>query len=118
MLALWLEHKFTKDEILTLYLNRVYFGAGAYGIDAASFRYFAKPARKLTLGEAAVLAGLLKAPSRLAPTNNPVDAGRRGRRVIEQMVDAGFLTKAKAAAIIEEPILLNGDRFFRRALFH
>ncbi len=111
MLALWLEHKFTKDEILTLYLNRVYFGAGAYGVDAASYRYFAKPARELTLGEAAVLAGLLKAPSRLAPTNNPVDAGRRGRRVIEQMVAAGFLTEAKAAAVIEKPILLSGDRF-------
>lgn len=111
MLALWLEHKFTKDEILTLYLNRVYFGAGAYGIDAASYRYFGKPARFLTLGESAVLAGLLKAPSRLAPTNNPVDAGKRGRRVVEQMVEAGFVSREKAAAIIEKPVLLSGDRY-------
>lgn len=111
MLALWLEHKFTKDEILTLYLNRVYFGAGAYGIDAASYRYFGKPARFLTLGEAAVLAGLLKAPSRLAPTNNPVDAGKRGRRVIEQMVNAGFVTRSKASAIIDQPVLLSGDQY-------
>ncbi|MEQ1931673.1 MAG: biosynthetic peptidoglycan transglycosylase, partial [Parvularculaceae bacterium] len=61
MLALWLEMQFSKDEILTLYLNRVYFGAGAYGVDAASHRYFAKPARALSVAEAAVLAGLLKA---------------------------------------------------------
>ena len=91
LLAIWLEQKFTKHEILTLYLNRVYFGAGAYGVDAASYRYFGKHARHLSVGEAAVLAGLLKAPSRFAPTSHPEDAGRRGRLVIEQMVAAGFL---------------------------
>ena len=64
MLAVWLEMKFTKKEILALYLNRVYFGAGAYGIEAASQRYFDKSADKLTVGESALLAGLLKAPSR------------------------------------------------------
>ncbi|MEO1253143.1 MAG: PBP1A family penicillin-binding protein [Pseudomonadota bacterium] len=111
LLAFWLEHKFTKDEILTLYLNRAYFGAGAHGIDAASYRYFGKSARYLTLGESAILAGLLKAPSRLAPTSNPEDAGRRGRLVIEKMVDAGFLTRADADAVIAKPILLSGDRF-------
>ncbi len=107
ILALWLEQKFTKQEILTLYLNRVYFGAGAYGIDAASYRYFAKPARFLSLGEAAVLAGLLKAPSRLAPTHNPDDAGRRGRLVIDQMVAAGFLTQAEASDVVSKPIILS-----------
>ncbi len=106
ILALWLEQKFTKQEILTLYLNRVYFGAGAYGIDAASYRYFAKPARFLSLGEAAVLAGLLKAPSRLAPTHNPDDAGRRGRLVIDQMAAAGFLTQAEAREVVAKPILI------------
>jgi len=111
LLALWLEQKFTKEEILTLYLNRVYFGAGAYGIDAASYRYFGKSARDLKIGEAAVLAGLLKAPSRLAPTSNPKDAGRRGRLVIDQMVSAGFLDPAEAAVIVEEPILLSSSRF-------
>ena len=111
LLAIWLEQKFTKKEILTLYLNRVYFGAGAYGIDAASYRYFGKPARELHVGEAAVLAGLLKAPSRFAPTSNPEDAGRRGRLVIDQMVVAGFLTPAEASAIIEQPILLSTPRF-------
>ena len=66
ILALWLEQKFTKRQILALYLNRVYFGAGAYGIEAAAQRYFNKPASKLNLGEAALLAGMLKAPSRWA----------------------------------------------------
>lgn len=111
MLALWLEQKFTKEEILTLYLNRVYFGAGAYGVDAASYRYFGKPARELRLGEAAVLAGLLKAPSRFAPTSNPDDAGRRGRLVIDQMATAGFITPEDAAAIVNQPILLSTPRF-------
>lgn len=111
LLAFWLEWKFTKDEILTLYLNRVYFGAGAYGVDAASFRYFAKPARELSIGEAAVLAGLLKAPSRYAPTSNPEHAGRRGRLVIDQMQAAGFLTQREAEAAIAVPITLAASRF-------
>ena len=111
LLAIWLEQKFTKDEILTLYLNRVYFGAGAYGIDAASHRYFGKPATLLTIGEAAVLAGLLKAPSRFAPTTNPASAGRRGRLVIRQMVDAGFLTEQEAASVIAEPVILASPDF-------
>lgn len=111
MLAFWLERKFTKNEILTLYLNRVYFGAGAYGVDAASYRYFGKSARYLSVGESAVLAGLLKAPSRYAPTSNPEDSGKRGRLVIEQMVTAGFLSRAYADAAIAEPVLLAAPRF-------
>lgn len=111
MLAFWLERKFRKDEILTLYLNRVYFGAGAYGVDAASYRYFGKSARYLNIGEAAVLAGLLKAPSRYAPTSNPEDAGKRGRLVIEQMVEAGFLTRTQADNAIAQPIHLAAPRF-------
>ncbi|MCA8930780.1 MAG: transglycosylase domain-containing protein, partial [Alphaproteobacteria bacterium] len=111
MLAFWLERKFSKNEILTLYLNRVYFGAGAYGVDAASYRYFGKSAHYLSVGEAAVLAGLLKAPSRYAPTSNPEDSGKRGRLVIEQMVTAGFLSRAEADAAIAEPVLLAAPRF-------
>ena len=111
LLAFWLEWKFSKDEILTLYLNRVYFGAGAYGVDAASYRYFAKPARQLSVGEAAVLAGLLKAPSRYAPTASPEHAGRRGRLVIDQMRAAGFLSDADAEAAIASPIALAPSRF-------
>ena len=106
MLAFWLEYRFSKDEILTLYLNRVYFGGGAHGIDAASYRYFDKPARKLTLNEAAILAGLLKAPSKYAPTTNPEDAGARALTVINSMVDAGFLDEAEAKKTIRDPVLL------------
>ena len=71
LLALWLEHKHSKDQILEMYLNRVYFGSGAYGVEAASRRYFGKSARDVTLSEAALLAGLLKAPSKLSPARDP-----------------------------------------------
>jgi penicillin-binding protein 1A len=108
--ALWLERRFTKDEILTLYLNRVYFGAGAYGVDAASYRYYGKSARHLTLGEAAVLAGLLKAPSRFSPTSSPEDAGKRARFVINRMAAAGYITEAEAAAVVARPIRLAAPR--------
>ena len=87
VLALWLEHKFSKAQILELYLNRVYFGSGAYGIEAAAQRYFGKSARKLTLPEAAMLAGLVQSPSRLAPTRNPDGAERRAGMVIAAMAD-------------------------------
>lgn len=111
LLALWLEHQFTKDEILTLYLNRVYFGAGAYGLEAASRRYFGKPAAGLTLAESAVLAGLLKAPSHLAPDKNPLDAGERGRLVIDSMLDAGFITAAEARAATAAPVKIGPSQF-------
>jgi penicillin-binding protein 1A len=87
VLALWLEHKFSKAQILELYLNRVYFGSGAYGIEAAAQRYFGKSARKLTLPEAAMLAGLVQSPSRLAPSRNPDGAERRAGMVIGAMAD-------------------------------
>ncbi len=96
MLALWLESEYTKDELLTLYLNRVYFGAGAYGIEAASQRYFDKPAADLTVPEAAMLAGLVKAPSRLAPTNDPDAAQARANLVIEAMQRYGYLPQGEA----------------------
>src|SRR5262249_18307322 len=70
LLALWLEHKFSKNQILEIYLNRVYLGAGTYGVDAAAHRYFDKSAREVNLYEAAVIAGLLKAPSRFSPAND------------------------------------------------
>ncbi|MFP3942269.1 MAG: transglycosylase domain-containing protein [Alphaproteobacteria bacterium] len=95
VLALALEVKFTKDEILTLYLNRVYFGAGTYGIDAAARRYFGKSARKLALGEAAMLAGLLQAPSRLAPTANYEGAQEQAKRVLEAMMREGYISGAR-----------------------
>ena len=87
VLALWLEHKFSKTEILELYLNRVYFGSGAYGIDAAALRYFGKSASQVTLAEAAMLAGLIRSPSRLAPNRNPEGAERRAQVVIAAMTE-------------------------------
>jgi penicillin-binding protein 1A len=102
-LALWLEHKFTKPQILELYLNRVYFGAGAYGVEAASQRYFGKSARKVTLGEAAMLAGLVKSPSRLAPTHNADAAQRRGQIVLAAMADQGVVSEQAAKVALADP---------------
>lgn len=103
VLALWLEAKYSKAEILELYLNRVYFGAGAYGIEAAAQRYFGKPARLVTLGEAAILAGLVKAPSRLAPTRNPRAARERAELVLEAMIEADYITPEMARAARARP---------------
>jgi len=107
VLALWLEHKFSKREIFELYLNRIYFGAGAYGVEAAAQRYFGKSARQVTLAEAAMLAGLVKSPSRLSPARNPDGAERRAHVVLTAMVDSGFITeKLATAAIAQEPRIL------------
>ena len=103
VLALWLEHKFSKDQILDLYLNRVYFGAGAYGIEAASQRYFGKSARQMTLPEAALLAGIVKSPSRLAPTHNFAAAQKRARIVLAAMADAKFIKDADAKVASNHP---------------
>src|SRR5215468_11181687 len=100
VLALWLEHKFTKKDILELYLNRVYFGAGAYGVEAAAQRYFGKSARQVTLSEAALLAGLVKSPARLAPTKNYDRAERRAQRVLAAMSDAGLHNKDVAKPVM------------------
>ncbi len=96
LLALWLERTLTKDEILSAYINRVYFGAGSYGIEAAAQTYFSKSATALNLGEAAILAGLLKAPSRYAPTNNLALAQKRGRLVLNAMVEEGYITQTES----------------------
>jgi penicillin-binding protein 1A len=95
VLALWLEMRLSKKQILELYLNRVYFGGGAYGIEAAAQRYFDKSARALTLAEAAVIAGLLKAPSRFAPTSSPKLAVIRSHSVLSKMHDAGYISAAE-----------------------
>ncbi len=97
LLAFWLEQKFTKNQILTIYLNRVYLGAGTYGVEAAARKYFGISARRVSLYQAAVLAGLLKAPSRLSPARNPKAAAKRARVVLANMVAAGYLTDAQAA---------------------
>ena len=94
LLALWLEQRYTKNQILTAYLNRVYLGAGTYGVDAAARTYFDKSARDVSLGEAAILAGLLKAPSRYSPASAPDLAWQRAQTVLGAMEDAGFITAA------------------------
>ena len=102
-LALWLERKHSKSEILELYLNRVYFGSGAYGVEAAAQRYFGKSAKNVTIAEAAMLAGLVKSPSRLAPNRNPEGAEKRAQTVLTAMADAKFITEAQAKASIGHP---------------
>jgi penicillin-binding protein 1A len=98
VLALWLEMRLNKPDILELYLNRVYFGAGAYGVESAARRFFDKGAQHLSMAEAAVLAGLLKAPSRYSPAWNPALARERAQSVLAAMVEAGFVSAADAQA--------------------
>ncbi|MGD9979877.1 MAG: transglycosylase domain-containing protein [Hyphomonadaceae bacterium] len=110
VLASRIERRLTKDEILELYLNRVYLGDQAYGVDAAARRFFGKPSSELTLAEAAMLAGLPKAPSRSAPTESLERATARQHVVLEAMVDAGFITpeqrdeaRAQEIRVVERP---------------
>ena len=106
LLAFWLEAHFTKQDIIALYLNRVYFGSGAYGVQSAAETYFNRPVQNLTQIEAAMLAGLLKAPSRYAPTRDPVAAARRTQIVIAAMRAAGYLTAEEAVSLSGEDIII------------
>jgi penicillin-binding protein 1A len=103
LLALWLEHKFSKAQILDMYLNRVYFGAGAYGIEQAAQRYFGKSARRLTLPEAALLAGLVKSPTRLAPTRDFSAAEKRAKVVLTAMAEQHFIGKSSETVALSHP---------------
>ncbi len=104
LLALWLEHKYTKDQILEMYLNRVYLGSGAYGVEAASRRYFGKSAKDVDLMEAATLAGLLKAPSRLSPARDPKAANDRAKLVLAAMKEEGMVNDREVAMAEAEPM--------------
>ncbi|MGB1464559.1 MAG: transglycosylase domain-containing protein, partial [Parvibaculales bacterium] len=106
LLAFWLEAHFSKQDILALYLNRVYFGSGAYGVQAAAETYFNRPVQNLTHVEAAMLAGLLKAPSRYAPTRDPAAAAQRARIVIAAMRDAGFISMQEANVMAAQNITI------------
>ncbi len=118
ILALAIERKFSKDQILELYLNKVYFGGGAYGIDAASRRFFGHGANHLTLSEAAIIAGLVKAPSNYSPTADADAAVGRAGVVIETMRETGAITPAQAAAADPQGVKLapaprqNSVRYF------
>lgn len=108
MLAFWLESRFSKDEILALYLSRVYFGAGAYGVEAAAERYFDRPARELTLLQAAMIAGLVKAPSRLNPARQDIEAARaRAEVVLNEMVALGFISAAEREAALQDELVIS-----------
>jgi len=104
LLALALERRYGKSDILSIYLNRAYFGAGAFGIDAAARRYFGKPVRQVGRLEAAMLVGLLKAPSRYNPRHDQAAALQRAHQVLDNMVDAGRLTVAAAKAALTETV--------------
>jgi penicillin-binding protein 1A len=103
VLALWLENKYSKDEILQLYLNRTYFGAGAIGVEKASQKFFGKSARDITLAEAAILAAVLNAPSALNPLKYPDRAAARAKLVIDEMVETGAITQAEAEQAASAP---------------
>jgi penicillin-binding protein 1A len=107
LLALWLEHHFTKDQILEIYLNRVYLGAGTYGVDAAAHRYFNKSAAKLNLYESAVIAGLLKAPTRFNPTRDKEKTAARASQVLDLMVETGAIDQQQEAAAEKSGVELN-----------
>ncbi|MFP4003317.1 MAG: transglycosylase domain-containing protein [Alphaproteobacteria bacterium] len=103
-MALWLERYLSKEEILTLYLNRIYLGAGTYGVDAAARRYFGKPATRLSLAEAVMLAGLPKAPSRYSPTVDLDAAKERASLVLDNMLKAGHITEGELILAQEEKV--------------
>ncbi len=103
MLAVWLERKFSKTQILELYLNRVYFGSGSYGIEQAALRYFGKSARHITVAEAALLAGLVKSPTRLAPTRNFDGAEQRAKIVLAAMAELGFISTSNERVALAKP---------------
>ncbi|UTW55082.1 transglycosylase domain-containing protein [Kordiimonas sp. SCSIO 12610] len=106
LLSFWLEQKFTKKQILSLYLNRTYFGGGAYGIDAASQKFFGHSARSLSVAESALLAGLVKSPSTLAPHINAEGAWERAQVVLGTMVDADAINQTAAKKIAAQPPII------------
>ena len=103
LLALWLEQKYTKTQILEMYLNRVYLGSGSYGVAAASRRYFNKSAKEVALPEAALLAGLLKAPSRLSPARDPKAARERSQLVLAAMREQGMIGDKELSVATKQP---------------
>jgi len=117
ILAVWLETKFTKKQILALYLNRVNFGGGAYGIEAAAQRYFNKPAAQLTLGEAALLAATMKGPSRYNPAANSERAAKRATLVLNEMVRMGAITAAQRDEAFTRPVQVSANLASQRAQY-
>jgi penicillin-binding protein 1A len=109
ILALQIERRYTKREILTLYCNQIYFGHGAYGVEAASRLYFGKRARDLSLEESALIAGIIQTPERQSPLVDMRRALRRRNYVLQQMAEEGYITRAQAEAAEQKPIVLSGQ---------
>ncbi len=110
VLALRMEMVFTKDEILTHYMNRIYFGAGLFGIETASQAYFQKPAADLTLAESALLAGLIRSPNRLSPFRDPNGALEQRNITLQQMESLGYISAGQRLEAQGEPVLLAAER--------
>jgi len=115
LLAVQIEHKYSKQQILALYLNKAYMGSGIFGVSAASKYYFAKNVRNLSLYESAILAGILKSPTKFSPTNNSTLSGNRAYQILLNMYDAGFITKkdlknAENASVVLDTKLLGSVR--------
>lgn len=110
LLALQIERRYSKDEILSIYLNQVYLGSGAYGVEAAANRYFGKSVGELTLGEAAVLGGLPAAPNKYSPVNNLNRCYQRRQHVLQRMLDEGYITRQEMDAANAEPITVQPAR--------
>ncbi len=106
LLALEIERRFTKDEILSFYLNQIYLGSGAYGVEAAARNYFGKSVGRLTLSETALIAGMPKAPTKFNPRNHPERATKRRRLVLLRLRELGHITREQELAAAEEPIRL------------
>src|SRR5579859_330440 len=117
VLAFWLETRFSKKQILGMYLNRVNFGGGAFGIEAASQRYFNKPAEQLTLGEAALLAATMKGPSRYNPAANSERAAKRATEVLNAMVETHAITPAERDAAFAAPVHVSATLASQRAQY-
>jgi len=111
ILAFQLERRYTKDEILELYLNQVYFGSGAYGVESAAKIFFGKSVKELTLAECALVAGMPKSPSRYSPLNNPDLALKRRNTVLQQMRDMGIISDAAYQQAVKEALHTNGRQF-------
>jgi len=106
MLAVWLEHRMTKTEILEAYLSRVYFGGGTVGVESGAQRFFNKPAKELEIGEAALLAGILQAPDRLNPLKNRKASAERTAQVLYKLRDQNYMTQTQMHAAMNEPIMV------------
>jgi penicillin-binding protein 1A len=117
IIALYLEKKLSKEQIISAYLNRAYMGSGIYGIDAAAKYYFGKPIDKINIKEAAIITGLLKAPSKYSPNTNIESSGKRAYQVLLNMVDAGFIQKEDLHKINAEPVYLESSVIGNRSYF-